>query len=247
MTQLAQLMDAPVPKKKGTPATAPAPTTLKAPRYCLRKRREALKLTPLEVWEILVKTLLPSMQEAIESLSYQLVKQVEEQDLLAGYSASAVAAGCMQFAACALETEIQFSRKKLHAKGLKANAQAIRCAYNALWRERRRFETVLEEQGTSLEALNFPIAPDGSVSRRILRADSERERGEVEQQEASNRDEDETDSSMEERGTTDYDGEETYSLMEESWAHFRRPSTLTIITSVSDTTALMRRQDDTQS
>jgi hypothetical protein len=52
---------------------------------------------------------------------------------------------------------------------------------------------------------------------------------------------------MEEQGTTDYDGEETYSLMEECWGHFRRPSKLTIITSVPDTTALMRRQDDTQS
>ena len=194
LTGLAQLIDAPPPKTKGTPPAAAPAKSLPAPKYCLKKRREALHLPPTEVWEILIKTLLPSMQEAIESLSYQLVKKVEDENVLPGYSAVAVVAGCMQFAACALETEIQFSKKRLLNEGFKVNPQAIRCAYNTLLWERSRFEAVLEEQGTTLEALKLPIAPDGSVSSRILREDTRRKWAEMEMQ-----------------GGRDESGEESYS------------------------------------
>ena len=154
----------------------------------------------------------PAKQAVIESLSYQLVQRVEEENLLPGYSATVKVAGCMQFAASALETEIQFSKKKLTKEGFKVNAQAIRCAYNGLWWERRRFENMLEEHGSSLEALKLPLAPDGSVSRRILRADAERKWAEVDKE------------SAESRG-----GRETYASTEESWGYGGRRSRLTIM------------------
>ena len=135
--------------RKGTPGKPKPAQTLRQPKKPSLKRQEALELGPKEVCELFIRAFMPCVPAEVEPLSLELVKEVEKLSLLKGYCARAIASGCIEFAANALQTTTAFSEKKQKQEGVETNALATRCAYNALRWERRRFAKVLEERKLS--------------------------------------------------------------------------------------------------
>ena len=158
-------------KVKGTLRKPKPAQTIRQPKNSSPKRQEALKLRPKEICQLLVKTLMPKVHAAVEPLSLKLVEEVEKHCLLKGYSASAIAAGCIEFAASALQTTATFSKKQQKDLGVKWNVWSTKCAYNVLWWERKKFEKVLVARILSLRALKPPSGRDGKVAEWILKAD----------------------------------------------------------------------------
>lgn len=161
----------------GTPSPAQPREELQAPWQINVGLRERLahaiilvQLGPVEIWDVLVQVL--DIPASIETLSYHIVVGVENQGLLAGYSALAIAGGCLYFAAYALQTPLGRTSSDLEHAGM--NFHGTRCAYNELWRRRDELADMLKKRGGSLAMLRLPIAPDGGVLKRMVHADAER-------------------------------------------------------------------------
>ena len=139
---------------------------------------ELVQLGSTEVRDVLVQVL--DIPTTTQALSHHLVEAVEQQGLLAGYSALATVGGCLYIAAYALQIPLGSSSQDLEQVGL--NFHGTRCAYNELWRQRDELADVLQKGGGSVEKLRFPIAPDGGVLKRMLKADAERKRAETKEE-----------------------------------------------------------------
>ena len=167
MVELATQSEAPLPSTTGTSGMRSAAQSFRRSTHVEPPLK--LQSPPASVEQIL-NVLCAALHGrsldaviAVALLSRDVARETEKHKLLRGYSAKAVARGCMEFAAAALNTKVQFSRLKNTQGYLLLNENAIRDVYNALWLERRKFEMAFCRHGACALALRLPTGPKGNV------------------------------------------------------------------------------------
>lgn len=94
-------------------------------------------------------------------LTLALINRVEEDRMLAGFSSAVTAAACIQVAASALETKPLLSGRVLI--GLNILPDPIRIAYNHIWLQRSKLESVIWSSGGDPGLLPSPTMANGKL------------------------------------------------------------------------------------